>query len=105
MPRIPHTTSVIVLAAAAVVAAAMAGARAADTGCIDDWSVAAPIVKAEGLVSVEQLSAEARTKLKGDIVKTTLCQERGGYVFRLVVRGAGGQHRSVTVDAKRPFGR
>lgn len=105
MPRILHTTSAGLFAAAALLAAAAAGVDAKDAGCIDDWSVAAPIVKAEGLVSVEQLSAEGRSKLNGDIVKTTLCRDGSGYVFRLVVRGAGGQHRSVTVDAKKPFGR
>jgi uncharacterized membrane protein YkoI len=81
-----------------------AGARAADVTCYSDWSVAAPIVQQEGLVTVEQLTAAARVKLKGDIVKTTLCKEKDGYVFRLVVRGADGRLNPVTVDAKKPFG-
>ena len=79
-------------------------ALATDATCYSDWSEAAPIVKQEGLMTVEQLSAAARSKLKGDIVKTTLCKENGAYVFRLVVRGANGQLTPMTVDAKNPFG-
>ncbi len=85
--------------------AAMAtGAVAADVTCYADWSVAAPIVQQEGLMTVEQLTAAARVKLKGDIVKTTLCKQNDGYVFRLVLRGTDGRLNAVTVDAKKPFG-
>jgi uncharacterized membrane protein YkoI len=80
-------------------------AGAAEDNCFRDWSVAAPIVKQQGLVTVEQLTSAAPRQLKGDIVKTTLCQEQGEYVFRLVVKGANGQLRGVTVDARRPFDR
>ena len=79
-------------------------AFAADTACYSDWSLAAPIVKQEGLTTVEELTAAARSKLKGDIVKTTLCKENGSYVYRLVVRGPNGQLTPMTVDAKNPFG-
>ena len=79
-------------------------ARAADAGCYSNWSEAAPIVSREGLLTVEQLTASARGKLAGDIVKTTLCKEGGGYVYRLVVRGPNGQLTSATVDAKAGFG-
>lgn len=78
-------------------------AFAADDTCYADWSVAAPIVRQENLMTVEQLAAAARSKLKGEIVKTTLCKENGNYVFRLVVRSASGQLSSMTVDAKDPF--
>jgi hypothetical protein len=80
------------------------GALAADSTCVDDWSIAAPIVKKEGLVTVEQLSALVRSRLEAIIVKCTLCEEKGGYVFHLVVRGANGKLKSVTVDARSPFG-
>jgi hypothetical protein len=76
-----------------------------EQGCIADWSVAAPIVRQEGLVSVEELSALIRTRLDASIVKTTLCQEKGDYAFRLVVRGAQGQLKSLTLNARAPFGR
>jgi hypothetical protein len=76
-----------------------------EPGCIADWSVAAPIVRKEGLVSVEELSTQIRAKLDASIVKTTLCQEKGGYAFRLVVRGAEGQLKSLILDARAPFSR
>jgi len=101
MPRIGSGLAVLLAATALMGRGAPAGAGS----CIADWSVAAPIVKKEGLVTVEQLSSLARSHLEGSIVKTTLCEEKGGYVFRLVVRGANGQLRSVTVDARTPFGR
>lgn len=72
--------------------------------CFADWSMAATIVQREGLMTVEQLSSAARSKLKGDIIKTTLCKENDVYVFRLVVRGADGRLTPLTVDAKNPFG-
>jgi uncharacterized membrane protein YkoI len=77
----------------------------AEETCFPDWSLAAPIVKQRGLVTVEQLSKLARHELSAEIVKATLCEEKGGFVFRLVVRGTNGQLKSVTVDAKAPFGR
>ena len=78
-------------------------AQAADMECYADWSVAAPIVQQEKLMSVEELTAAASGHLKGEIVKTTLCKADGGYVYRLVVRGKDGQLKPMTVDAKVPF--
>lgn len=91
----------------AVCCAAWVDARAAaagDVACYADWSVAAPIVKQEGLATVEALTLAARAKLKGDILKTTLCRENGVYVYRVVLRGADGRLTQVTVNAKSPFG-
>jgi len=94
---------VTMLALAAAVLGS-AGARAADT-CIEDWSTAAPVVKAEGLATVEAVTKLAAARVKGDVVKVTLCQDGNRYVYRLVVRDAGGKHTRLTVDAKEPFGR
>lgn len=93
---------IAVLIAAALPSQSSAGD---EKGCIADWSVAAPIVRKEGLVSVEELSSQIRAKLDASIVKTTLCRENGGYAFRLVVRGAEGQLKSLTLDARAPFSR
>ena len=79
------------------------GSAAAGEQCYSDWSAAAPIVKKEGLLSVEELTPVARQKLNGEIVKVTLCEAKGGFVFRLVVRGLKGDLKTVTVDAKNPF--
>ncbi len=101
MRRILYTT----LVASAVFAGSYGFGAAKKLKCISDWSVAAPIVKKEGLVAVETLSKAAPSKFDGDIVKATLCRENDAYVFQLVLKGAGGQLRSLTVDARRPFGR
>ena len=83
----------------------VSGAAHAGETCISDWSLAAPIVKSQGLMPVEELTRAAREKFNGEIVKTALCEANGTYVYRLVVKGAGGQVRSKTVDAHNPFGR
>jgi uncharacterized membrane protein YkoI len=85
--------------------ALMAGQTSlAASRCINDWSQAAPIVRQEKLLTVEQLTAAARGRIEGDIVKTTLCQDDGNWVFRLIVR-VKGHLEMMTVDAKDPFPR
>ncbi len=78
---------------------------AAVAGCYDNWSVAAPIVRKEGLATVETLARRAQAKISGDIVKTTLCEENGGFVYRILIRDAGGRLTNKTVDARSPFAR
>ena len=77
----------------------------ATESCIADWSIAAPIVHKEGLTTVEVLSRIVATELAGVIVKTTLCESNGGFVYRIVVRDEHGKLMSRTVDARAPFGR
>ncbi len=78
---------------------------AAAAGCYHNWSVAAPIVRKEGLATVETLARRAQAKISGDIVKTTLCEENGGFVYRLLIRDSGGRLSNKTVDARAPFAR
>lgn len=78
---------------------------AAQSNCYTDWSVARPIIKRERLATVERLSELALEKDAGDIVKTTLCRDRGRFVYRLMVRNSHGALRTLVVDAKRPFER
>lgn len=100
MRRVFYTTSWLVLAAAFA-----AGPSVAEGACIADWSLAAPIVKSEGLAPVETLSRSARTRLGGEVVKTTLCRRDGTYVYDVVVKMPGGQVKSQTLDAREPFSR
>ncbi len=72
-------------------------------GCYSDWSEAAPIVHKEGLTTIETLAKSARGRLSGDIVKTTLCEENGGFVYRLLIREPAGRLVNRTVDARTPF--
>jgi len=77
----------------------------ATAACFPDWSIAAPIVHREKLATVEALSTIAATQIPGSIVKTTLCEENGIFVYRIVVREGDGKLTSRTVDARSPFGR
>ena len=96
----PHRIAAVI--ALLLVAAPSAPAFAA---CIADWSIAAPIVRKEGLATVEALSRLAQAKISGNIVKTTLCEENGGFVYRLVIRDLEGRLSNRTVDARAPFAR
>ncbi len=78
---------------------------AAMANCIVDWSDAASIVHQNKLTTIEALSRLAAAELAGAIVKTTLCEEKGGFVYRLVVRDPQGKLTAHTVDARAPFGR
>jgi uncharacterized membrane protein YkoI len=89
------------LLAALLLTLGLTGQAAAE--CYDDWSEAAPIVRKQGLLTVDKLTPMAKTKLGGDVVKVTLCEDGGRFVFRVVVREASGSLKTVTVDARNPF--
>jgi uncharacterized membrane protein YkoI len=95
MPRI--------IVASLLLATAILASTAHAAGCYADWSEAAPIVMKEGLTTIEVLAQSARTKISGDIVKTTLCEENGGFVYRLLIREPAGRLVNRTVDARLPF--
>lgn len=71
--------------------------------CFDDWSIAARIVKQEQLATVEELAGDAKRNLEGAIVRTSLCQEDGRYIYWLVIRDERGQLSRKRVDARNPF--
>ncbi len=93
----------MVMSGAVVLTASAPMALARDKTCIERWSDAAPVVAAERLVNVEELTAKAPKKLGGSIVKATLCESNGSYTYILVLRTAKGKLKSVTVDARDPF--
>jgi uncharacterized membrane protein YkoI len=71
--------------------------------CYADWSDAAPVVRREALLPTEMLLQQARLRKLGDLVRITLCEQQGRYVYRLVVASAPGRLRNMTVDARQPF--
>ena len=81
------------------------GDRASAGACYADWSDAAPIVHKEGLTTVEALAVLAKARIPGAIVKTTLCEEGEGFVYRLLIRDSNGRLSNRTVDARAPFDR
>lgn len=102
--RLPHALSAV--AAACLLAASAVAVSATDTEaerCYADWSQAAEIVRAESLVTAKDVHERARTSQIGDVVRMTLCEEKGRFVYRLVIREAKGHVVKRTVDAKAPF--
>jgi uncharacterized membrane protein YkoI len=94
--------SAFILTLAVLISSAPA---AAEETCIADWALATPIMVREKLVTIEQLSPQMRARGAGDIIRSSLCDEKGRYFFRLVVRDQNGKVTNVTVDARRPFAR
>jgi len=102
-PIIPFTMAMLRIAC--IPAVLLVSIFPAIGACFPDWSIAAPIVHREKLATVEALSTIAARQIPGSIVKTTLCEEEGTFVYRIVVREADGKLTSRTVDARSPFGR
>jgi hypothetical protein len=79
-------------------------AAASSERCWADWSTAAPIVRREALVSTKDLHDLARAKNLGNVVRITLCETDGRFVYRLVViEPARSAVSNVVVDARQPF--
>lgn len=71
--------------------------------CIVDWSEAGPIVRREGLASIEQVGRLVRDRRSGEVVTSALCRAEDRYYYRLTVRAEHGTLRTVVVDARKPF--
>ena len=93
-----------VLAGAAILVCASLSAAAKAEDCLTDWGVAGAIVRRENLMSVSELIKSAAPGIPGTIIKTTLCKDGDDFIYKLVVRDAAGQLRTVVVDA-RPKGK
>jgi hypothetical protein len=89
-----------VMAAVSVSSSGLSAAQADD--CLTDWGAAGEIVRREKLLTVEELAKSLRDDGIGQVVKTTLCKEKGGYVYHLVVRDSLGKLKSTVVSAKIP---
>ena len=74
-----------------------------DRKCFSSWSEAAPIVRREGLATIENVNRLARNHAVTEIVNSTLCEHQGRYIYRLVVREAKGPLKTLVVDAREPF--
>jgi uncharacterized membrane protein YkoI len=71
--------------------------------CYADWSDAAAVVRREALALSSEVQLKSRALAIGEVVRMTLCEERGRYIYRLVVRRTDGVIDTLTVDARRPF--
>jgi uncharacterized membrane protein YkoI len=85
----------------AAVAASASSAGAAEARCWADWSDAALVVQREALRPAKEIAASIRARGK-EVVRMTLCEERGRYIYRMVVV-SGGRVENLTVDAGKSF--
>ena len=76
----------------------------AQQSCFADWSEAGPIVRREGLATIERVGRIVRDRDASEIVNSALCTTEGRYVYRLTVRGGQGALKTLVVDARQPFG-
>lgn len=81
------------------------GVQAQGDACFSDWAAAAIVIKAESLMTVEELTQLAPSKLAGNVVRTSLCENDRGFIYKLVIKDKSGQIKLLTVDAKSPFPR
>lgn len=81
------------------------GAAASAPVCYASWSDASPVVAEQRLMAVGELTTLAKSRLDGEIVRTTLCFENGRYIYKVVLRSGNGSVRPLTLDARQPFGR
>ena len=92
----------IVLLLAGLASISSAKAAAPEGYCWADWSDAAPVVRKEALRPAKEIADSVKARGK-DVVKVTLCQEKGRIVYRMVVVSTDGKVENVTVDALKPF--
>ncbi len=96
----PQAPRLAIAGAALVVAATQGAAAALAEDCFADWGAAGAIVRAQKLMTVSELSKLAGAEVAGAILKTTLCKDGDDYIYKLVVRDAKGQLKTVVVDAR-----
>ncbi len=84
---------------AALMAGAAPGSAGAAETCYADWGAASQIVKQFKLITVDQLTKASAGQLGGQLVKTTLCKDGDDYIYKIVVRDAKGQMKTVVLGA------
>ncbi len=94
MRQVLRSFIVAALAAASLTAAVSAG----EAGCVD-WGKAAAIIAQNGLLAASAVYQMVQKRTGGKIVSQILCEEGGGYVYKLVVLGPTGEVTNLTVDA------
>lgn len=96
-------SATVVFAAGLLVRSAGLSAAGTVDRCYADWAEASAIVAREALVVSSEIQNRSRALAFGDVVRMTLCEERGRFTYRLVVRRGNGAIETMTVDARRPF--
>ncbi len=74
-----------------------------ELGCLTDWSKAGPIVRERSLTPPEDVLMLAEGEVPGRLLKMSLCDDKGRYIYRLVIYAQSGELKRLNVDARRPF--
>ena len=99
----PPRATLLAAALALVLGAPAEAIASPDSQCWADWSAAAPIVHKEKLMPAKDLRGLMEARKTGQLLTITLCQEKGKYLYKLVILGAAGRVENLTVDARKPF--
>jgi uncharacterized membrane protein YkoI len=75
-----------------------ASAYAGDPDCIG-WSAAAPIIAKNSLLPANTIYQMVQSRMGGQIIHASLCDDDGRFFYKLVVLGTKGDVSNVTVDA------
>jgi hypothetical protein len=103
-PGLRSTTAIGAFVLAALLALSPAPAAIGQSvRCFDDWSDAAPIVLSEKLLRARDIQAWARKRLKGKVIRVTLCQDGERYIYRVLVREPKGRIRNRIIEARGPL--
>ncbi len=85
-----------VLAATGLVLAA--AGQAAGEDCVP-WKEAASIIAKNSLLPANTIYQMVQTRMGGQIIHASLCDDNGRFFYKLVVLGTKGDVSNVTVDA------
>ncbi len=92
-------TSLIALSLIAAVLSAPSRAAAA-VQCFNNWSMAAPIARQQGLMTLDKLSTRIAMQFNSRLVKVVLCRKADRFFYRIVVKTNDGRLDLMRVDAK-----
>lgn len=94
MRRVIKETAIAAVAGLVLTAAG----HAAEPSCLP-WSSAAPVIAQHSLLPANVIYQMVQSRLGGQIIHASLCDENGHFFYKLVVLGAKGDVSNVTVDA------
>ena len=64
------------------------------------WSAAGPVIAQHSLVPGNVVYDQVQSKTGGKVIHASLCEEKGRFIYKLVVLGKQGDVTNVTVDAR-----
>ena len=98
-------SAMLLLSTASAAIMAHASAPVNEDRCWADWSAAAPIVHRESLRPAKDVRALAQQTSRDQLLNITLCEEKGQFVYRLLILRSAGRVEALTIDARTPIGK